>query len=130
MNARTFDKHTQKQLDTMGYRKCSAPKIPYRVVQVDPLATMTYNKLYLMGFMDGLNGGDCSADIDGKVTTRRCHWVTAVPATDENIPDSVAAVYMVGIETPVAFVVRGGTSRNDVVDFTDTCQVGQKSGMW
>ncbi len=117
----TLSAAAKKSLKTVGAFRCKAPSIPYRVVAIDELALMAQNRLYLMAMVRALNTGDCFKDVNGKVTTRLCSWVHAERASSENIPGTVAKIYMVGIDGPVALVVKGEERRQDVVDFTSNC---------
>ena len=116
-----------KMLKTHGFYKCGAPKAPYRVYAIDPLATASYNFLYLMGFVRQLNEGrNVVRDAAGKVrcTISGAGWVHAIaaPGGDENVDGGGAVVYMVGIPQPVAFILRNDSKdAARCVDFTTNC---------
>lgn len=94
----------KKSLRNHGYYKCSKPSKPYRVV-IDSMTGLSgYNKLYVKGFLNGLNTGDCYRWEDGTVTSRQCHWVKAVATTDKSF-GVVATLYYTTNPNPIGEVV-------------------------
>lgn len=80
-------------------------KVQYTFDQVDPEATMAYNKLYVDAFMEGLNEGRITRHPDGRTTTRRTSWVFAKKI--EDLPEGAcAAVFFTTKPEPIGFLKR------------------------
>ena len=76
-----LSKAAQKSLKTHGGYSCKAPSVPYRFVCTNSMALMSYNRLYVMGFVRNLNEG-CQVwrTEEGMVTAAYKHggsWVHA-----------------------------------------------------
>lgn len=88
----------QRSLKTHGGYACKAPKVPYRFICTDQTALMSYNKLYVMGFIRGLNEGfKVWRTESGRVTSNFNHggsWVWAQARNDSDVFGGLADVYM------------------------------------
>lgn len=94
----TLSKTAQKSLKNNGGYSCKAPKVPFRYINCDREAFLSYNYDYLKAFVDGINAGTKVWRTDeGVVTTARCTWVHAehhVSTDNDSDFDNVADVYM------------------------------------
>lgn len=109
-------------------KRSESPGYRYSFVELNPIAGMTYNKLYVDAFIRGLNEGDwlqhrvtegqeSQVDThgwsyglppryhDGRVTSRRCSWVYAKRASQ--MPEGACAlVYFTTEEEPIGYLIR------------------------
>jgi hypothetical protein len=122
MNLSATAKHSMK---THGGYRCKAPSVPYRFVCTNATALMTYNKLYVMGFVRNLNEGmQVWRTEDGIVTAAYNHggsWVHAEPHTstdNDSSNDILADVYMVGLGCVGYLVSAANQDNHCCVDFT------------
>lgn len=114
----TLSKTAQMQLKLTGAYKCKAPRAPYRLVATSMTTLSSYNKLYVKGFLEGLNSGDCHRHKDGTVTSRACHWVKAVATTDRN-DGIVATLYFMTDPSPIGLIVNDSYTCDDALTVKD-----------
>lgn len=122
MNLSATAKHSLK---VNGGYKCKAPSVPYRFVCTNPTALMTYNRLYVMGFVRNLNEGHkVWRTEDGIVTAAYATGGSWVHAESHTITDAdstfdiLADVYMVGLGCVGYLVSADVQEDHDCVDFT------------